>query len=445
LGTGGEGLKWRGGLTLAGRFIAAIWGLGRPMPSPDGVAARRAALALLDGVLRRGEMLGLPSGALAPADKALALAIAGETLRRLPDLDSWIDSATRQRLPDDSKARMVLRLALAQKVGLGTPDHAVVATALPLVDGGPRRLVHGVLGALLRGSLPAIDPPHLPPAVAARWAAQWGDDMVLAARRQIAARPPLDLSFKQQTAAEAFAAGNSGRSLAERSVRIDSANVAALPGFDAGDWWVQDLAAALPARLVPPSARKVLDLCAAPGGKTLQLAAAGHEVVAVDSSARRLDRLRDNLARTKLTAELVTADLFDWAPPAPADAILLDAPCSSTGTFRRHPEVLHRASTQVIARAAEVQARMLARAAGWLKPGGAMIYCTCSLERAEGEEVVAAFLAAHPDFAIEPPGAGELPGFVPVAREGWVRLIPGLVEAEGGLDGFFIARLVARG
>src|SRR5881398_184986 len=173
------------------------------MPSVEGakdqgVAARRAALQMLDAVLRRGQTLEAAGGAvrnLPPPDRALALAIAGEALRRLPDLDALIDSATRQRLPDDSKARMVLRLALAQKIGLGTPDHALVATALPLVDGGPRRLVHGVLGTLLRRGQFSDAPPHLPADVEDRWSRAWGDSVVEAARRQIASRPALDLSF----------------------------------------------------------------------------------------------------------------------------------------------------------------------------------------------------------------------------------------------------------
>src|SRR5436305_2297454 len=183
------------------------------MPSVEGVGARRAALQLLDAVLRRGQTLEGASGAirnLSPPDHALAVAIAGEALRRLPDLDALIDSATRQRLPDDSKARMVLRLALAQKIGLGTPDHALVATALPLVDGGPRRLVHGVLGTLLRPGLPKLDAPRLPEAVEERWRAAWGEEAVHAARRQIVRRPPLDLSCAGDRAAEAYAAHGGG-------------------------------------------------------------------------------------------------------------------------------------------------------------------------------------------------------------------------------------------
>jgi 16S rRNA (cytosine967-C5)-methyltransferase len=418
------------------------------MPSVEGVGSRRAALRLLDAVLRRGQTLDQAAAgqrALAPADHALAVAIAGETLRRIPDLDELIDSATRQRLPDDSKARMVLRLALAQKIGLATPDHAVVATALPLVDGGPRRLVHGVLGTLLRRGLPELDAPKLPAAVEQRWSTAWGEAAVQAARRQIAGRPALDLSFADDSEAQAYAKAHGGISLAPRHVRVASAAVADLPAYLEGRWWVQDLAASLPARLIPEAQRAVLDLCAAPGGKTMQLAAAGHCVTSVDWSESRLGRLHENLGRTRLTADLVHEDATAWEPGRMFDAILLDAPCSATGTFRRHPEVLYRARLRVIADNAQLQARLLARAAAWLKDGGALLYSVCSLEPEEGEQVIADFLADHPDVAVDPPQPGELPGFVTPSPEGFVRILPGLLESDGGLDGFFVARLVRRG
>ena len=413
------------------------------MPSAEGVDARRAALQLLDSVLRRGHTLDSAATHvrnLSAADRGLAVAIAGEVLRRIPDLDALIDGATRQRLPDDSKARMVLRLALAQKIGLGTPDHALVATALPLVDGGPRRLVHGVLGTLLRRGLPRMDSPHLPPEVEHRWHAAWGIDVVEAARRQIANRPPLDLTFADEAEAQAYAAECGGLSLAPKSVRLESSSVTELPGFEGGRWWVQDLAASLPARLVPGNAREVLDLCAAPGGKTMQLAASGHEVTAVDSSESRLGRLRENLLRTRLDASLVAADALQWKPKSSFDAILLDAPCSATGTFRRHPEVLYRARPKIIADNAELQSRLLDRAANWLKPGGTLVYSVCSLEPEEGEAVVEPFLAAHENFRLEP--ATNLPDFVGPVDGAFARILPGLLEAEGGLDGFFMARLV---
>ncbi len=332
---------------------------------------------MLDAVLRRGQTLdsaAQSSKGLKPADQGLAIAIAGEALRRLPDFDALIDSATRNRLPDDSKARMVLRIALAQKVGLGTPDHALVATALPLVDGGPRRLVHGVLGTLLRKGVPAMDAPLLPEQVEERWRKAWGDDVVGAARRSIASRPPLDLSFANDEAAKGFAGGTS---LAPRHVRLhDAGSVADLAGYGEGSWWVQDLAASLPARLIPAGAAEVLDLCAAPGGKTMQMAAAGLQVTAVDQAESRLSRLRENLQRTGLEAKLVAADATTWQPGKQFDAILLDAPCSATGTFRRHPEVLYRARPSIIASSAELQAQLLQRAAEWLKPGGDPRLCS---------------------------------------------------------------------
>ena len=414
------------------------------MPSVEGVGARRAALQMLDSVLRKG--LTLDSAAqtardLAPPDHALAIAIAGEALRRLPDLDALIDSATQRPLPPDSKARMVLRLALAQKIGLGTPDHALVATALPLVDGGPRRLVHGVLGTLLRKGISPIDAPRLPDPVEQRWRSAWGEDVVQAARRQIAQRPPLDLSFADDSAAQAYAEQHGGISLAPRHVRLpESSAVPALAGFGEGGWWVQDLAASLPARLIPPEATDVLDLCAAPGGKTMQLAAAGHRVTSVDASKNRLARIRENLQRTQLSASLVPVDALTWDPGRSFDAVLLDAPCSATGTFRRHPEVLYRARPRVIAERAALQAKLLNRAAQWLNPGGALVYSVCSLEPEEGEKILAAFLASNPDFRLDPPTG--LPDSITPDPSGQLRILPGLLEDQDGLDGFFAARLV---
>jgi 16S rRNA (cytosine967-C5)-methyltransferase len=417
--------------------------LARPKLASDpvGLAPRRAALRLLDAVLRRGiaieAELDRACKGLAPADRGLAHAIAAETLRWLPELDALIDSATRNRLADDAKARFALRIALTQALRLGTPGHAAIATVLPLVEGGPRRLVHGVFGTLMRGDAVLPDIPHLPDLFALRWEQAYGPAMVDAARRAIAQPPPIDLTVINGRDAP------DGVSLMPGHVRLPAgASVPALEGFAEGGWWVQDLAASIPARLMGAGGgRHALDLCAAPGGKTLQLAAAGWRVTAVDSSDSRLARLSDNLARTRLSAEIVAADLREWTPATPADAVLLDAPCSATGIFRRHPDVLHRVRPAIIAETSALQAQLLARAADWVRPGGMLVYAVCSLEPDEGERRIAAFLAERDDYAIAAVAPAELPAGIAPLSDGTIRTGPHLLKSQGAMDGFYIARL----
>lgn len=409
------------------------------MTEIQGLPARRAALQLLDAVLRRGQALesalaSATRGMDNAADRALAHAIASETLRHIPDLDDLIDGATRQRLPDDAKARMVLRLALTQALILGTPPHAAIATALPLLDGGPRRLVHGVMGTLLRAKAGLRTVPMLPKPVEDRWTKAWGASMVGQASQALAAPPPLDLTLKDPSQTAHWMQELQGQSFAPGHVRVSRDHaIPELPGFADGHWWVQNIAASVPARLLGAGAgRQVLDLCAAPGGKTMQLAAAGWQVTAVERDARRLDRLQDNLARTHLEARCVAADVLKWQPETPVDAILLDAPCSATGIFARHPDVLHRIRARDIAQLAKVQAQMVTHVAGWLKPGGTLVYATCSLEPEEGEDI--AEQAGKLGLVLTPPPTDRLPQGVDVAPQGWVRILPGQ-----GRDGFFIA------
>jgi 16S rRNA (cytosine967-C5)-methyltransferase len=399
------------------------------MPTP-GLPARRAALAMLDVVLRRSETLDQAAGHTlrkidGDADRALARAIASEVLRWKADLDALIDSATRKRLPHDAKPRAVLAMMLAQWLRLDTPPHAVIATGLPLLAGGPRRLAHGVFSALVKGGAALPDHPTLPGPFRERWGER--ADAIAAA---LAGPPPLDLTLD-------WAERLGGNSLMPGHLRLPRGRaVRDLDGYEEGAWWVQDLAASLPARLLGQGAgRRVLDLCAAPGGKTLQLAAAGWQVTALDISAARMERLEANLARTGLDAERIAADALEWEPGEPFDAILLDAPCTATGTCRRHPDVLHRIGPRQITEMAELQSQLIERAIKWLKPGSVFVYAVCSLEREEGEKQ-----AARVPLEPLPIDRQELPAGLGTPTEAWLKIDPGMLAEAGGLDGFFIAR-----
>ena len=407
------------------------------MAELQGIHARRAALRLLDAVLRRGETLDIAfNGATKDVrkfeDKALARAIAAEVLRWMVDLDGLIDSATKKPLPDDAKVRMVLRMMLAQWLRLQTPPHAVVATGLDLLAGGPRRLAHGVFSTLTKREVALPPAPTLPEEVATRWG-----DRAASIAAGLADPPPLDLTLRDPAETEHWQVQLSADSLMPGHLRLARGdNIEKLPGFAEGAWWVQDIAASLPARLLGDGeGRHVLDLCAAPGGKTLQLAAQSWKVTALDISKRRLELLKSNLKRTGLAASTVRADALTWEPKHQFDAILLDAPCTATGTARRHPDVLHRIGARQIAEMAELQAALLDRAKGWLKPGGIFVYATCSLEREEGEDQTNAI-----DLAPLPIGSQNLPAGLEPTAEGWLRTDPGMLGEVGGLDGFFIAR-----
>ncbi len=415
------------------------------MQATTGVPARRGALRLLMAVLGRGTPLEIAiesalEGIPLANDRALARHLAATVLRWLPDLDALIDTATPKPLPEDARARMVLRVALAGWLKLGTPPHAAVATALPLVEGGPRRLVHGVLGTLIRGDAKLPDVPHLPDLFAIRWAMDWGPAVAEAAAASLAEEPATDLSLRDPAETAHWAAALGGTSLLPGHVRVprtrERGPLTEWPGFAEGAWWVQDLAASLPVRLMGAQpGERILDLCAAPGGKTLQLAALGAAVTAVDVAETRLDRVRENLARTGLSATLAAGDALRWEPQGMFDRILLDAPCSATGIFRRHPDVLHLKGARDLTPLTLLQAALLRRTVAWLKPGGTLVYATCSLDPREGERIaerIVAGLARVPFDA--------LPLALAATGEGWLRTLPGQLADAGGLDGFFIAR-----
>ena len=416
-----------------------------------GLPARAAALELLTAALSRraglDEGLSHPAlAALAPRDRAFARALVMATLRRLGPIDQVLQERVHKAPPD--RVVQILRLGTAQLFVLKTPAHAGVSSAVDLAQSNTQSqafkgLVNAVLRALTREPPSLDDPDRLaPPWLYARWQAAFGLQSAREIAALIAEEPATDLSLKSPDRAAELAAAVEGELLPGGSVRTSRrGDVATWPEFADGGWWVQDAAAAIPARLLGVQAGETaLDLCAAPGGKTLQLASAGAKVTAVDRSAPRLKRLAENLARTGLSAEMVTADGAEWRDGRTFDAVLLDAPCSATGTFRRHPDVLWAAKPGDVASLAAVQSRLLDAAALRVKPGGRLVYCVCSLEPEEGEAQVTAFLQRFQGFAIEPVESGE--GGSPEASrrpDGTLRILPH--HRPGGLDGFYVARL----
>ncbi|MDQ2859128.1 MAG: rRNA methyltransferase [Pseudomonadota bacterium] len=412
-------------------------------PAPA-LVARRAALKLLEAALaKRGgldEALGERTyGLLSTQDRAFARALVMAALRRLGPIDRALDGRLKREPP--ASVRNLLRLGVAQAFWLDTPAFAAVDTTVSLTPAPLRGLVNAILRGLLRDGPANEDPQDLAPAwLFARWRAALGEAEALAIAGQIAEEPATDLTLLTP-ADVALADDLEAERLPQGSLRTRRrGDLATWPGYEAGRWWVQDAAAALPARLLGAQpGERVLDLCAAPGGKSLQLAAAGATVTALDRSAGRLRRLLAGLARTGLSAEVVTADATAWTDCRTFDAVLLDAPCSATGTFRHHPDVLWNARPGDIAALAAVQAELIVAAAARVAPGGRLVYAVCSLENEEGEWQVRAFLTHRPDFAIDPIAPGEA-GAPTASRapEGWLRILPH--HLPGGLDGFFIAR-----
>lgn len=414
---------------------------GKPTPRKD--PARAAAVALLDAVLGEGALLAQltgpdgPLAALSGPDRARAQRLALAVLRAVEPADRVLAPFLRKSPPPG--IRNLLRLGVVEIAG-GAAPHGVVNACVGLARAG-RKTQHqaGLVNAVLR----QVPPEPLPGPVQRmpRWLRQplvhaWGREAVSAMEAVQSAPPPVDLTLRGGFAAP------EGVTLPTGSLRLTEAGqVSALPGYEAGGWWVQDAAAALAVPLLGPvSGQRVLDLCAAPGGKTLQLAAAGADVTALDISEARLVRLHENLARTGLSARVIAADALLWQPEAPYDAILLDAPCSATGTIRRHPDLPFVKDGSEVAELTALQAQLLDRALGWLKPGGRLVYCTCSLLPDEGEAQLAAALERHAGLQVIAPA---LPGIETawITAQGGLRLRPDYWAGRGGMDGFFMACL----
>ncbi|GEO97616.1 RsmB/NOP family class I SAM-dependent RNA methyltransferase [Methylobacterium haplocladii] len=435
-----------------------------------GLAARRAAHEAVAGLLGKGRAFALEDalaqtgGGLEPGEAALARAIATATFRRFGLLRAVLAERLSQGLPeDDPRLLALLATGAAQILDLAVADHAAVDLSVRLAKADLElRYRAGLVNAILRrvtrerdailaNAGDALDV-NTPDWLAARWRAAYGED---AAHRIAAAHldgAAVDLTIREDAAAWATTLG--GVALGLGSVRLAEVDtpVASLPGYAEGAWWVQDAAAALPARLLQAApGERIADLCAAPGGKTAQLAVTGAAVLAVDRSGVRLDRLRKNLERLGLGAEICVADATTLDVDAPFDGILLDAPCSATGTIRRHPDVAWTKTETDIARLAGLQRRLLDKAATLVRPGGRLVYCSCSLEPEEGEQQIAGFLERHPEFERVPVTADEVAGQVEMIDvQGDLRTLPchlplsssGETGARrGGLDGFFASRL----
>jgi 16S rRNA (cytosine967-C5)-methyltransferase len=423
------------------------------MPRP--ASARLIALDVLDRVLGAGRPLddtfaGHPALArLDGRDRAFARLLVTTVLRRLGQIDVLLEGLMRAR-PKAIRVHNLLRLGAAQLLFLETPAHAAVAETVALAagpQGYARSLVNAVLRRVAREGkdrLAQQDAARLntPDWLWQSWTAAYGERTARTIAKAHLVEPPLDLSVKSDP--EGWAARLGGEPLYGNTVRRPAGGaIEDLPGYAAGSWWVQDAAAALPARLLGDvGGRAVIDLCAAPGGKTAQLAAAGARVSAVELSDRRAQRLRTNLERLELEAQIELADALDWRPPRPVGHVLLDAPCTATGTIRRHPDIAWHKTPMDVTRMAELQARLLEGAVAMLAPGGVLVYASCSLQPDEGRVVIEQALAAGLPLGRLPVEARELGGLpLGITDDGDVRTLPCHLAERGGLDGFFISRL----
>lgn len=427
----------------------------------SGLAARRAALDLIRAVLGQhrplDDALEAPAlAALEPRDRAFARLLAATVLRRLGQIDLLIAEAVQRPLPRNAVAvRDVLRLGLVQLLFLGTPAHAAVATSVELVDDAGLDRFKGLVNAVLRrfgregeAVLARQDAARLntPDWLWTAWQAAYGEETARAIAQAHLTEAPLDITVKADP--EHWSEALEAQILPTGSLRRPAGGlVADLPGFADGSWWVQDAGAALPARLFGDIAGlRIADLCAAPGGKTAQLAAAGARVTAIDRSERRLGTLRRNLTRLGLEAEIVVADAAAWQPAEPLDAVLLDAPCSATGTIRRHPDIQRLKGPEDVTKLADLQARLLAHAVTLVRPGGQIVWCTCSLQPEEGERQIAGLLASDAPVHRMPIAVEEVGGLSEiVTADGDLRTLPCHGQEWGGLDGFHIARLCREG
>jgi 16S rRNA (cytosine967-C5)-methyltransferase len=426
--------------------------------SSDVSATRSVAFDLLRSVLAKrksfDDAMVIHDGfrRLPTRDKGFARLIAVTTLRRLGQIDILIDTCIEKPLPKAGEAvRDIIRMATAEMLFLGVAPHASVDSAVTLVETRKLTKFKGLTNAVLRRlsregqtMLAAVpESANVPEWMLRGWADEFGEDAALKIASASIREPTLDISVKSDP--NGWAEKLSATVLGTGSLRRGfDGPMEAMPGFSDGAWWVQDAAAALPVRLLGDvKGKRVLELCAAPGGKTAQLAAAGAHVTAVDRSEPRLGRLQRNLARLGLSAETLVENASTWRPSELFDAVLLDPPCTSTGTIRRHPDILHSKGPEDLPKLAALQDKLLSSAVEMVKPGGTLVFCTCSLQPEEGERRVESFLSANTTMKLKPILASEVPGLDDAITEtGHLRTFPFHLAERGGLDGFFAARLI---
>ena len=442
-----------------------------PAPTPDGKATthknaglrtRQVAFHILCDVLERKTPLDQvltrseDFANLAPQDRGLCRMIVATTLRHKGQIDICLTKALTQKDPlKPRQLQILLWVGITQILLMDVPDHAAVDTTVRLADSENMSRQKGLVNAVLRRmtgegkewikQLDSVQN-NIPLWLLQSWIADYGLNDAQQIASASLSEAAIDISLKNPDETQYWAGELDAQIMPTQSLRRTSGgNITTLAGFEDGAWWIQDAAAALPVQIAGEiNGKTAIDLCAAPGGKTAQLAAGGAVVTALDRSAKRLEKLKENFTRLKLEDKvtIIAGDGSVWQPGEPVDLVLLDAPCSATGTLRRHPDAMHLKSEQDVIRLMDIQKRLLDNAAKMVKAGGLLLYCTCSLQKCEGEEQIDLFLQNHPDFARLPVHPEEIGGLSQLINaQGDIRVLPHHLAANGGMDGFFTARL----
>ena len=422
-----------------------------------GLSARRIAIEILLEVLDKSTPLDdvfnkyLQSGSylskMEPEDRSFCRLLVSSTLRNLTEIDFILNKFLKKSLnKSPSKVQMILRIGIVQIIYLKTPDHAATNTSVEMAGGKWKSLINAIMRNALRErdkiKIYQEESPKTPLWLTERWKAEWGENYINIENAHRVLSPPIDLCVKEDPLV--WADKLNGYYISNKTVRLNNTSlISDLEGFESGDWWVQDYSSQIPATLLNiKKGDEVLDLCAAPGGKTSQLVAMGAEVTSIDGNKKRIERLKENLSRLNYTSSIIHSDVRDFKSEKKWSKIILDAPCSSTGTLRRHPDIMHIKKENDIRSLEKLQSDLLLSSWKLLSENGSLIYCTCSLEVEEGENQIFKFIKENKDAEIERILPGEVSGLKElITEDGLLRIFPDHLSEIGGMDGFFIARL----